>query len=168
MAVCPSGVIVPAPIESGVVGMRSPKLNYSLSSSQLNGKLGWCDHCQQEHGGIARCAEVCPSGALSLADDSSFETMVLGKASITREWCLAWLLKGCTICKNACPLDAIYFDEHNRPLVDEDLCNGCGSCEQVCVSLESASIGEGGQYRSMTARAITVHPVDAEETGEQA
>ncbi|VEG99293.1 quinol dehydrogenase periplasmic component [Slackia heliotrinireducens] len=157
LEVCPNGVITPATIEDGIVSIRTPKLNFSRSASQLHGKLGWCDHCAENNDGIAKCAEVCPSGALSLDDDSSFDTMKLGIAYIERDWCLAWMLKGCTLCKNACPKDAIYFDEHNRPHVDEEGCNGCGSCEQACVSLESVSLGAGD--RSGDIRAIKIYPV---------
>ena len=155
--VCPNECITPATIEDGIVNMRTPRLNFSRSASQLYGAMGWCDHCAQNNNGIAKCAEVCPSGALSLDDDSSFETMRLGVAQIETDWCLAWMLKGCTLCKNACPREAIYFDNHNRPHVDEDLCNGCGSCEQACTSLTSVSVTAGG--RSTETRAITVHPV---------
>lgn len=160
MEVCPNGVVVPSPVEEGLVAMRAPRLRFDLSSSDLNGKLGWCDHCAEANGGIARCAEVCPTGALSLKDGSAFDTMLLGKARIEHDWCLAWRLKGCTICKNACPLDAITFDDNNRPVIDEALCNGCGSCEQVCVSMESTSMGEGERHRAMTRRAIAVYPIE--------
>ncbi len=158
MSVCPNGIIVPAHLEDGIAGVRAPRLNFSVSAAQLDGRLGWCDHCEAAGGGVARCADVCPTGALSLAEDSTFDTMSLGVAEINEDWCLAYRLKGCTICKNACPLDAISFDDNNRPHVDESLCNGCGKCEQACVSMESTSIGEGTTYRAMTARAITVHP----------
>lgn len=155
--VCPNGCIAPAGLEDGIVNIRTPRLSFSRSAAQLHGAIGWCDHCAEHNGGVAKCAEVCPSGALSLADDSTFDTMRLGVARIETSWCLAWMLKGCTLCKNACPQGAISFDEHNRPVVDESKCNGCGSCEQACVSLESVSVGAGG--RSATTRAITVRSV---------
>ncbi|MDE8701726.1 4Fe-4S dicluster domain-containing protein [Adlercreutzia equolifaciens] len=157
--VCPNACIVPATIEDGVVNLRTPKLGFSRSASQLRGAMGWCDHCTEYNNGVAKCAEVCPSGALTTTDDSSFDTMQLGVARIETDWCLAWMMKGCTLCKNACPQEAITFDEHNRPHVDESLCNGCGSCEQACVSLESVSVSAGG--RSATTRAINVVPVGA-------
>lgn len=157
LEVCPTGAIVPAPIEDGILSVRTPKMNFARTASDLNGMMGWCDHCAEKNGGVAKCASVCPSGALSLEDDSTFDTMRLGVAEITTDWCLAWLLKGCTLCKNACPRDAIYFDSVNRPYVDADLCNGCGSCEQACVSLESVSFGSGN--RSADTRAIHVNPV---------
>lgn len=157
MEVCPTGVIVPAAIEDGIVNVRTPKLNFSRTATDLGGLMGWCDHCAEHNGGQAKCADVCPSGALDLAVDSSFDTMHLGVAEITTDWCLAWLLKGCTLCKNACPRDAIYFDDVNRPHVETELCNGCGSCEQVCVSLESVSLSAGD--RSGETRAIHVNPV---------
>lgn len=161
MEVCPAGVIVPAHIEQGIAGMRTPTLDFSLSKVQLGGRLGWCDHCETADGGVPRCIEVCPSGALSAAATASFTTMRLGCAAINHDWCLAWRLKGCTVCRSACPVEAISFDEHNRPVVDEGLCNGCGACEQACVSLESASIGQGENNQTMTARAITVQPAGA-------
>lgn len=157
--VCPNGCIAPASIEDGLLNMRTPRLSFSRAASQLHGQMGWCDHCAEYNNGIAKCAEVCPSGALSLDDDSTFNTMRLGVARIETSWCLAWMLKGCTLCKNACPQGAIAFDNHKRPVVDESKCNGCGSCEQACVSLESVSMGAG--QRSATTRAITVHPLNA-------
>ena len=156
---CPNACISPAVLEDGIITMRTPKLDFSRSSSQLKGKIGWCDHCAEYNNGTAKCAQACPSGALSLEKGSSFDTMHLGVAHIETSWCLAWMLKGCTLCKNACPQDAISFDDHNRPVVDETKCNGCGSCEQACVSLESVSVSAGD--RSTTTRAITVRPLNS-------
>lgn len=160
MEVCPNGVIAPAHIEDGVVGVRTPRLSFSRSKAQLGDLVGWCDHCDSAAGGNPRCAQVCPSGALDLPPGSTFDTMRLGCATINHDWCLAWRLKGCTICLNACPLGAISFDSNNRPVVDERLCNGCGACEQACVSLESTSIGQDENNKHMTARAITVQALE--------
>ena len=115
--------------------------------------LGMCVRC-------GKCMEVCPTGALTPSEGSTFDNMCLGTAVINRDWCLAWRLKGCTICLNACPLGAISFDGNNRPVVDERLCNGCGACEQACVSLESTSIGQDENNKHMTARAITVQQLE--------
>ena len=160
MEVCPTGVIAPTHIEDGIVGVRTLRLDYSRSKAQLGSLTGWCDHCSEADDGTPRCAEVCPTGALGAEAGTTFGTMRLGVAVINRDWCLAWRLKGCTICLNACPLEAISFDGNNRPIVDEALCNGCGACEQACVSLESTSIGQDENNKHMTARAITVQPLE--------
>ena len=160
MEVCPTGVIAPAHIEDGIVGVRTPRLDFSRSKAQLGSLAGWCDHCDDANGGTPRCAQVCPTGALTPSEGSTFDSMRLGTAVINRDWCLAWRLKGCTICQNACPLGAISFDGNNRPVVDERLCNGCGACEQACVSLESTSIGQDENNKHMTARAITVQQLE--------
>lgn len=157
--VCPAGVIVPSHIEDGIASMRTPRLDFSRSDIQLGGKAGWCDHCQSANGGVARCVQVCPSGALDAAQDQQFADMSLGLAVIDHSTCLAWNLKGCTVCKNACPTGAIVFDEHNRPVVQADACNGCGACEQSCVSLESTSVGEGTTARSTNERAVVVRAI---------
>lgn len=140
--------------------VRPPRLSFSRSKAQLGDLVGWCDHCDSAAGGNPRCAQVCPSGALDLPAGSTFDTMRLGCATINHDWCLAWRLKGCTICLNACPLGAISFDSNKRPVVDERLCNGCGACEQACVSLESTSIGQDENNKHMTARAITVQALE--------
>ena len=158
---CPNGVLVPSHIEDGIVTVRTPRLNFSRSYIQLQGKLGWCDHCQEANGGVARCIQVCPSGALDAGLDMSFEEMRLGRAEFDEETCLAWRLKGCTICKNACPTGAIEFDKHNRPYLVEEKCNGCGACEQACVSLESTSVGQGETARQVNQRAVVVRHIDA-------
>jgi len=35
-------------------------------------------------------------------------------------------------CVNACPFDAISIGENGLPEVNENLCTGCGTCEQIC------------------------------------
>ena len=47
----------------------------------------------------------------------------------------AWDWAGCTVCKDECPVEgAITLDDHDRPVVHPEYCDGCGKCEQVCPS----------------------------------
>ena len=42
--------------------------------------------------------------------------------------------------------------------INEGLCNGCGACESVCVSLQNGSISSGARER-----AIVIRPLEAIE-----
>lgn len=143
LEVCPHDIIKPAPIENGILGMRTPMLNFHEN---------WCDWCEV-NGGVPLCVQACPTQALSLAEDATVENTILGKASINEDWCLAYRLIGCRFCYDACEYEAMGLDENNRPYVIADKCNGCGACEAACVSLENGSISTGA-----TARAIVVDP----------
>ena len=55
---CPREAIVPAKIEDGLLGMRSPMLDFNTGN--------YCDFCYEENGGNPLCAAVCPTAALEL------------------------------------------------------------------------------------------------------
>jgi len=94
------------------------------------------------------CGEVCPTGAIRRLPLLEKEFCKIGTAVIDRSRCLAWRRdRSCLICDEACPYGAISFQE-GKPIVDPDLCIGCGLCEWRC-PLEGRS-------------AIVVHP-DGEE-----
>lgn len=147
LEICPHDIIKPAHIEDGVLGMRTPTLDFSEN---------WCDWCAEANNGEPLCVKVCPTEALSLPDGATVENTILGKAVINHDWCLAYKLIGCRFCYDACQYEAIKLDESNRPYVIDDLCNGCGACESVCVSLENGSITSGA-----TDRAIVIEPMEA-------
>lgn len=51
--------------------------------------------------------------------------------AIERSWC-----KGCGICVEFCPQDALSMDEMEKAvLAYPDKCNGCGMCELRCPDL---------------------------------
>lgn len=140
--ICPKTAITPAHIEDGFINARTPKLDF---------KQGWCDFCENEPGG-PKCIEVCPTKALALRGD---EVIILGKAVLNRDWCLAAKGMGCHECVDACNYDALHLDYDNVPLVDDQACNGCGACEYVCISLSAGSITAGA-----TDRAIIIVPAE--------
>ncbi|MCL1798423.1 MAG: 4Fe-4S dicluster domain-containing protein [Eggerthellaceae bacterium] len=141
---CPEGAVVPAPLEKGLLNARTPTLDF---------KLGWCDYCEGSHAGVPQCAALCPTEALRLPSGARPEDVVIGKAYIVREWCLAWRLKNCRICVDACPYDAIELNGDGLPVVLLDKCNGCGLCENLCISMIGTRIVD-----KATDRAVTVRP----------
>jgi 2-oxoglutarate ferredoxin oxidoreductase subunit delta len=53
------------------------------------------------------------------------------KPVIKIEWC-----KGCGICVEFCPEDALALDEMEKAqLISSEKCNGCGMCELRCPDL---------------------------------
>ena len=144
---CPKGALRPAHIEDGILGTRTPTVNFDA---------GWCDYCAEANGGNPRCVQFCPTQALKLPEGATAQSVILGKATLNKDWCLAWSkANGCRFCYDACPYEAIELDEYNRPVLVPDKCNGCGACQSVCVSLKEGSITAGA-----TSRAIIVEPVD--------
>ena len=144
-SICPTGVIAPANLEDGLVNIRTPKLNF---------KLGWCDFC-------GKCASVCATGAISnqrgeaftaegFSDRTFYETGAqLGVAHINEERCIIWSGQStCKLCSQYCPYGAITLDELERPVIDANLCTGCGVCEYNCPSSRLLSY-EGDKTRGI-------------------
>ncbi len=142
--VCPRKVITPAHVEYGLLGMRAPTMYYQES---------YCDFCLEENGGTPRCASVCPTGALELAEGADYTNTFIGKALIDTYQCLAYRTTACRTCYDNCPFGAIVLDETIQslplPLVVLDKCNGCGACQSVCLSLTAGSIVSGSTQRAI-------------------
>ncbi len=108
------------------------------------------------------CIEACPSGALDFdkvsakmkdgtATKPNINQSKMGVAIIDQKSCVAFWGIQCDACYRVCPLidQAITLEyAHNertgkhaflRPLVDTDVCTGCGKCEHACIT-ELASI----------------------------
>ena len=150
---CPRHVIKPAKIEDGLLGMRSPQLDFSTD---------YCDFCAEENGGVPLCVRSCPTEALSLPAGADAHSTIIGLAEIDQKTCLAFRDTGCHFCYDACAqagYNAIQLDGNGyspRPYVIADQCVGCGACESVCVSLQQGSI-----VADATVRAIVVRPASS-------
>ena len=76
--------------------------------------------------GIARLAAITGRPAPPLDADCGVET-ARGVALIDEAWCI-----GCTLCLDACPVDAILGAHKRMHTVLPDLCNGCELCLPAC------------------------------------
>ncbi len=82
------------------------------------------------------CISACQPGALQRA----FAQKLNGVARINKNLCLAYSGLFCRACVNACPLanEAISVNAAGRPVVNEEICTGCGICEYQCPAEQPA------------------------------
>ena len=131
VAECPNNVLRP-----------STRLEH-LMQPEMSFEKGFCrPEC-------TRCSQVCPTGAiLSISKEQKTQYHV-GTARVNRELCISGQGKHCGKCAQMCPVGAIMMVEgdggHRIPAVNEELCMGCGACEQYCPSRPISAITVNGK-----------------------
>jgi ferredoxin-type protein NapG len=88
-----------------------------------------------------RCTQVCPTGALQ--DVAERDDVRMGVAIVDEQRCVSHNGSGvCGACHTACPLRNVAITQglHNRPLIHDDQCVGCGLCEEACIVKGSKAI----------------------------
>ncbi len=86
------------------------------------------------------CLKVCPTGAIQRFPLEEKRNLQLGIAKVHQEICLSWSEgEHCMVCQEHCSYNAIESDPTAdglpRPVVLEDLCRGCGACQNKCPAL---------------------------------
>jgi polyferredoxin len=148
MKVCPTNVIHPALLESGVEGLWTPMLKM---------RVGYCEY------NCVLCSQICPTGAIwklteaeklgrtdgenAAAGKKGPGPVKIGTAFYDQGRCLPWAMATpCIVCEEFCPTSpkAIWVQAETvtrrdgstiavqRPRVDVDRCVGCGICENIC------------------------------------
>lgn len=131
VSACPNGVLRPS---TDLKHLLQPQMGYE------NG------YCRPE---CTACSQVCPSGAiLPITKEEKLVTHI-GLAQVNLELCLA--AKGeatCGNCSRHCPTGAIRMVRSNGrrmvPVVSEEVCIGCGACENLCPSRPISAITVNG------------------------
>ncbi len=146
ISVCPTDILEPAGIEVGVLQVRTPVVSFEKDC---------CTFCQ-------KCYEVCPTDAIEPSDPFVPVPGRIGVAEVQPDRCLAYYTRGsCGVCVENCPYGAVSFNEERLPVVDEDLCNGCGTCERDCPANVLTSFS-GGSDRGII---VVTERTHAEEGG---
>jgi len=140
MKVCIKNALQPAFMESGFEGMFTP---------HLVPRLGYCEF------NCTLCGQVCPSNAIKRLDVKEKQSFMIGLAVFDKDRCLPFAKdESCIVCEEHCPTydKAIKFKEVRvlnkskkeimikQPYVIDDLCIGCGICENVCPLKGNAAI----------------------------
>ncbi len=121
MKVCVGNALHPCLFEAGLEGMAAP---------QLIPRIGYCVfNCNL-------CGRVCPTSAIKKLSLDKKQKFVIGTASVNKNKCLTYKGTECLMCEGICPVSPkaikIIKDTIDHPLVDKNLCIGCGACEHVC------------------------------------
>jgi len=103
------------------------------------------------------CVPICPTGALDIKSVSTkgeldINKSQMGVAIVDDKNCIAFWGIQCDACYRACPLMdeaiSLKYEKNERtgkhaflkPIVNSDICTGCGLCERACVTKEAAII----------------------------
>jgi ferredoxin len=119
---CPTGVLQPAFLEYGLLGLMKPRMDYRIAFCNFD--------CR-------RCGEVCPDGAIDLLDLAAKHLAKIGEAHFYRDKCVV-VTNGtdCAACSEHCPTKAVttipYGNNLRLPSLNDELCIGCGACEHAC------------------------------------
>jgi MauM/NapG family ferredoxin protein len=140
MKVCPNNAIHPLIGEAGAQSLFTP---------HVVSQIGYCEvKCNL-------CTLACPTGALQQLSLEEKETFIMGTAYFIEDLCIPYSEEqNCLVCEELCPVKtkAIRFNEklvkdsEGRtkklllPYVVEELCIGCGICENKCPVQGGAAI----------------------------
>ncbi len=140
MKVCPTNALQPASAQAGPEGFWTPV---------LTPKIGYCEYY------CSLCTQVCPSGALKELQIKEKIKIRIGSAWINKDRCIPYALgRPCTVCEEKCPtspkaiemtpIETLSPDgaaEYREfPVVNLDLCIGCGICETQCPASDDPAI----------------------------
>lgn len=110
-------------------------------------------YCRPE---CVECSQVCPAGAIKPITTADKSAISIGNAIWIKENCIVNRDEvQCNNCKRHCPTTAItmidrdpgYSDSLKIPVIDKELCIGCGACENLCPARPFSAIYVEGIIR---------------------
>ncbi len=143
MRICPTGCLQPTLAEAGLEGLWTP---------HAVARLGRCEY------DCTLCGHVCPTGAISPLTVEEKHAVKIGIAVIDQSRCIPYAYgRDCGTCVEACPapekairLVDVEIEFHDgkkqrtkivsQPIVDPDLCTGCGGCVTDCTFKDEPAI----------------------------
>jgi ferredoxin len=119
---CPTSVLQPAFMEYGLFGIMKPHMDFNVAFCNFD---------------CVRCGEVCPDGAIDVLDVAAKHLVKIGEAQLFIDQCVVVTNStDCAACSEHCPTKAVftipYGNNLRLPSLNDDLCIGCGACDNVC------------------------------------
>jgi len=89
------------------------------------------------------CTQACPTGALQKTKRTGTDIQAnvnMGTAVVDTQLCYSYNGASCGVCVRACPFEgsALKAGMWEKPIVDPEVCVGCGLCERACVRFPQA------------------------------
>jgi ferredoxin len=138
---CPNNVLYPS---ARLATLMQPEMRYERG------------YCRPE---CTNCSEVCPTGAIRPITPADKTAISIGHAVWIADNCIV-NSDGvqCTACQSHCPTGAIALvalePDNERslkiPVVNKEMCIGCGACEYLCPARPFAAIYVEGNERHHT------------------
>ncbi len=157
ISACPTHVLQPSFMEYGLEGLFRPRLDYSQA------------YCLFE---CTRCGEVCPDGAITRINLAEKSVVQIGVADLYMGRCIVKTNgTDCAACSEHCPTKAITTEPYHgnpdlrRPVLNQDLCIGCGACEYACPARPEKAILVTGRKIHATAERLIEKKATAPDTG---
>lgn len=95
------------------------------------------------------CVTACEAGALKLPQSQpnmAVQMPRMALVTINRQSCLPYLGPECGACAPSCPVPGALTMRAEKPVIDPELCTGCGLCREACI-VEPKAIEIESLYR---------------------
>lgn len=143
MRICPTGCLQPTLTEAGLEGIWTPRMVARLGRCEVDCTL---------------CGHICPTGAIQRLTVDEKHAVKMGIALIDHSRCIPYAFgRDCGTCVEACPqpdkaihlvdVEVLVFDGKRQrtkivgqPMVDPNLCTGCGGCVRDCTFKDEPAI----------------------------
>lgn len=138
VSACPNNILIPS---GKLETFMQPEMSFE------NG------YCRPE---CTECSQVCPAGAIKPITTAEKSAISIGVAVWIKDNCVVNRDEiQCNNCERHCPTGAIslvdrnpgYSDSLKIPVVDKELCIGCGACENLCPARPFSAIYVEGNLR---------------------
>ncbi len=138
VSACPNGILCPS---TKLETLMQPEMSYERG------------YCRPE---CTECSQVCPTGAIKAITTADKSAISIGLAVWIKDNCVVNRDEiQCDNCERHCPTGAItlvpqdtgYSDSLKIPVVDRELCIGCGACENLCPARPFSAIYVEGNVR---------------------
>lgn len=128
---CPHQVIFKLPAKLGVQVVGTPVLDLANKGCHLCADWPCVAACEAD---ALRLPDAVEETEEAAADEAAIEVPKLATARIDTASCLPYSGPECGACAHVCPLPGALTWQGPKPVIDQEICNGCALCREACIT----------------------------------